>query len=254
MSDSLFDTHCHFDFAEFDHQRDALWQQCLQVGIQGLLMPGVEPVQWQKCLGIASQYPGIVMAAGLHPWWVSDNSLPENDEWSRLLAAPACVAIGECGLDASIDTSFEYQVPVFEQHLRMAVDHALPVIIHVRKAHNEMLRLLKRYLPVKGGVIHGFTGSLELAREYWAMGFYVGVGGSITYPRAKKTRETIAHMPLESLLLETDAPDMPPYGLQGKANTPLSLTTIVAELSQLRGQAVSTISEQTTANALGLFF
>lgn len=258
-----YDSHCHFDFSEFDDVRHALWQQCHDVGIRRLMIPGVSPSQWQVAEAMVSKYQSaehfpIVMGAGLHPWWVSQAGLPERDRWLATLAKPYCRAVGECGLDGVIETPLSQQLPIFEQHLQVAKECSMPLIIHVRQAHNEMIRCLKRYgfsqsSSSASGVIHGFTGSLELAKEYWNMGFYLGVGGSITYPRAKKTQATIKAMPLESLLLETDAPDMPVYGHQGKANSPVHIVTIAETLAELKECRVETVAEQTMQNGLQLF-
>lgn len=254
MNTPLFDTHCHFDFSEFDDSRDGLWQQCLQVGVQHLLIPGVEPCQWSQAEELTNQYVGIVMAAGLHPWWVASHQVPDDELWERQLNHSNCVAIGECGLDAHIETPLDSQLSVFEKHLQMAVDVSMPVVIHVRKTHNETIRMLKKYRPASGGVIHGFTGSVELAEEYWALGFRLGIGGSITYSRANKTREAVTRMPLESLLLETDAPDMPLQGYQGQSNSPLRLTEVAKTLSELRNESLETVAKVTTTNAQTLFF
>lgn len=253
MTPYLFDSHCHFDFPEFDDQRQMLWQQCRESGIQRLLIPGVYPNQWKKASQIAEKYSGIYIAAGLHPWWVGKQGEMNKTHCLEVLQDRKCIAIGECGMDAAIDTPLDQQQAVFEQHLAMSVDCAMPLMVHVRQTHNETIRLLKHYRPAKGGVIHGFTGSLELAQAYWQLGFYLGVGGSITYPRAKKTHQTVQQMPLESLLLETDAPDMPLYGYQGQPNSPLKLVDIAKKLGELRQQPVAQIAQITTQNALKLF-
>jgi TatD DNase family protein len=253
LAATLFDTHCHFDFDVFDSERTIIWQQCLQQGIGHLLIPGVEPSQWLKAHELAVQYSGVFMAAGLHPWWLDSAVLPDKNVWAERLSQEHCVAIGECGLDACIETPLAKQTPIFEQHLQMATECAMPIIIHVRKTHNETIRLLKRYRPSQGGVIHGFTGSIELAQEYWAMGFRLGIGGSITYQRANKTREAVKQMPLESLVLETDAPDMPLDGFQGQANSPLKVRNVAESLAGLRQESLEHIAEVTTHTAKQLF-
>lgn len=253
---SYFDSHCHFDFKEFDKHRSDLWQQCQNADINGLVIPGTDASQWQQAEKLAEEHEGIVMAAGIHPWWVStscdiDNTL--TDTWQNTLDEPHCVAIGECGLDKMIDTDFTKQIAFFEAHLTLACEYNMPLIIHVRKAHNETLRLLQQYRPAAGGVIHGFSGSLELAKAYWQLGFYLGVGGTITYPRANKTRQSVKDLPLEALLLETDAPDMPLAGFQGQRNTPLRLIDIAKTLASLRNESVEHIAQMTTQNAKTLF-
>jgi TatD DNase family protein len=253
MPIQFFDSHCHFDFAEFDSLRHDLWHECHVKGIQQLLIPGTAPLQWAKAYDITQNIQGIVMAAGIHPWWSVSPDLPDMSSWADMLARDTCVAIGECGLDARIDTPLDLQGHIFERHLQLSVDMSMPLIIHVRDTHNDTIRLLKKYRPPKGGVIHGFTGSQELAMQYWQMGFYLGVGGSITYPRALKTRKTLASMPLESLLLETDAPDMPLFGHQGVPNTPLQIVTVAQTLAELRGDSIENVAMMTHANSGHLF-
>jgi TatD DNase family protein len=252
---TFFDSHCHFDFDAFSSCRETLWLQCLESGIHQLLIPGIKPKQWPEGISIAQKYDGIFMSCGLHPWFIdtSVEQLPADEQWRVTLASPNCVAIGECGLDAAITTPLQIQIPIFERHLVLAQQLAMPVIIHVRNTHNETIRLLKKYRLEKGGVIHGFTGSKELAAEYWKMGFYLGVGGSITYPRAKKTREAIRSMPIESLLLETDAPDMPPLGYQGQNNSPLHLPFIACALADLKGISMAETAKITTESSRSLF-
>ena len=249
----LFDSHCHFDFAPFEDDRESLWSQCTEFGICHLLIPGIEPAQWQSASYLSERFQGVLTAAGLHPWWLEKAQLPAPDDWYKALSAPLCVAVGECGLDAAIETPMAKQEAVFSRHLEMAIDSDLPLIIHVRQTHNETLRCLKRYCPPAGGVIHGFTGSREMAMEYWKLGFYLGVGGSITYPRANKTRMAIQSMPLEALLLETDAPDMPLYGFQGQPNSPLQLLRVAQSLAELVQQPVEEVADQTTQNSYRLF-
>jgi len=253
---TFFDSHCHFDFAAFDQDREELWQQCQSAGLTQLLIPGTEPEQWQKAEMLSQYYKGILIAAGIHPWCVNQVaqlSADLYDLWRKQLQHSACVAIGECGLDAMIDTPMDQQIVFFEAHLQLACEHDIPLIIHVRKSHNDTLRLLQQYKPSAGGVIHGFSGSKELAEQYWRLGFYLGIGGTITYPRANKTREAVKHLPLEALLLETDAPDMPLIGHQGERNSPLRIVDIAASLAELRGETLERIALTTTSNSQTLF-
>ena len=265
----LIDSHCHFDFEAFDNDRVSLWQHAQKIGITALLIPGVSPQQWSKADTICQQLQGIAMAAGLHPWWLAGwqqaMTSTTSNPFSRVAlqqlrnaittqASQAhCVAIGECGLDGFIDTPMEHQLAVFEMHIDLACELQLPLIIHNRKTHHQTLALLKRYQPPCGGVIHGFSGSREVAQRYWQLGFYLGVGGTITYPRAVKTRKAIVALPLEALLLETDAPDMPISGRQGQANSPVFLPEIAGCLAQLTGIKRDAIARQTSANCRSLF-
>ncbi|MGH1440130.1 MAG: TatD family hydrolase [Cellvibrionaceae bacterium] len=260
LDSCLFDTHCHFDFDDFgdEEQRQSIWASCKQKGIQRLLIPGVSPQQWDQSFRITQLLPGILMGVGVHPWWLKDVShriLTDGhlEQMHSLLNRSACVAVGECGLDAMIGLTVKEQTPAFEQQLALACELDMPLIVHVRKTHNETLALLKRYQSSAGGVIHGFTGSAELAQQYWGLGFYLGIGGSITYPRANKTRQAVQAMPLESLLLETDAPDMPLNGFQGQINTPLKVLKVAEALSGLKELPLDLVCNTTTENAYRLF-
>ena len=254
---TYLDSHCHFDFDAFDGRRQTLWQACQQAGVSGMIIPGVSPGQWPRVFALTAQLQGVYGALGLHPWWVAEwlakGQLELASAMAELLQHPRCVAIGECGLDAAIELPLAQQLPVFETQLQLARDANLPVIIHARRSHNPTLELLGRYRLSRGGVIHGFSGSLELAQQYWRLGFRLGVGGTITYSRAKKTRRALAAMPLEALVLETDAPDMPLSGCQGKANSPLQIPAVAQTLAELRGQSVADIARQTTQNTRQLF-
>ncbi len=255
----LIDSHCHFDFSAFDADRAAVWQRCRQAGVSALIIPGVAPAQWALTQQVSGQLAGVYHGLGVHPWWV-DDALSATDHLTRCrrslagaLNAPGCVALGECGLDALIDTPLATQIPVLTMQLELACELDKPLILHCRKAHNELLQLLTRHRPAAGGVVHAFSGSAELALQYWRLGFRLGIGGTITYPRANKTREAVRQLPLEALLLETDAPDMPLSGRQGQRNSPEYLPDIARALASLRGETLQRIAETTTANARQLF-
>jgi TatD DNase family protein len=283
----LFDSHCHFDFPAFDQDRASLWQTCQQQGISHLLMPGVSPEQWPLAAQLCAKYPGLVYAAGLHPHWISkwvnermskceaegmSGTLAGSDQHRQEFAlqkisqliegqfslaangdAGKCVAVGECGLDKLIATPLALQQQVLHLHIDLANQLHKPLIIHSVKTHNEMLVCFKYNPPRYGGVIHAFSGSLELAQQFVARGFMLGVGGTISYERAQKTRHALSQIPLEYLVLETDAPDMPLQGRQGQRNSPEYLAQIAQILADLRGVAVQDVAAATSANALRLF-
>ena len=251
----MIDSHCHLDFEPLD-ANEALLSRCAQAGLTDIVVPGVLPSQWSRVREIStrSRTVRIHASAGLHPCWIGRNVLSAKI-FAQTLAdnLDGCVAIGECGLDGSIPTEMATQEAWLGIHLQMACELGKPLILHGHKAHNELLRLLTRYRPAAGGVIHAFAGSLELARQYWRLGFYIGVGGTITYDRARKTRSAIGAMPLESLVLETDAPDMPLCGAQGQPNSPLQLPKVADCLAVLKAVSLASIVEQTDANAQRLF-
>lgn len=257
----FFDSHCHFDFEVFDGDRELIWRECNELGITHLIIPGIEPEQWITAINIA-QHKNIYFSTGLHPWWVSKNITVDclvniRQHLEKNLMQPKCVAIGECGLDVvtatETATPMQLQQQVLDIHLQLAQQISKPLIIHCRKAHNELLVQLKRYNLPAGGVIHGFSGSYELAASYWDMGFRLGIGGTITYERANKTRTAVKKLPLGALLLETDAPDMPLSGKQGERNSPLQIIEIAQTLADLRGEPLEKIAAQTTLNSRTLF-
>lgn len=258
---TLFDSHCHFDFDRFEGRQQQIWQACQGSHISQLLIPGTEPGQWPRAQAMSQLLAGVYFGAGLHPWFIDSNELEPGGHWLKILEdycqQENCVAVGECGLDGSIALPMERQLAVLKPQLQLAQRLQLPVIIHAHRAHNPIQQLLKQ-LPALSGVIHAFSGSIELAQSYIKMGFKLGIGGSITYPRAAKTRAAVANLPLHALLLETDAPDMPLHGHQGQANSPERLRDIAECLYQLRQQAghsetLDEICRQTTENSRKLF-
>ncbi|WP_406827567.1 TatD family hydrolase [Microbulbifer sp. ARAS458-1] len=261
---ALFDSHCHFDFDAFAADRAQVWARCQALGMQGLIIPGVSIPQWRNLFALVHSEPGWFGAVGVHPWWVAELALAPSDvgraviervthERKRRAGPSRCIAVGECGLDANIDTPLAQQLPVFEAQLCAAQELSLPVIVHCVRCHGEVQRVLKNIRPQKGGVIHAFSGSREIAEEYIKLGFTLGVGGTITYQRAAKTRKTLAEVPLDKLLLESDAPDMPHAGRQGERNSPEYLPAVAQTLAELRGIPVDTVIAQTGNNARALF-
>lgn len=264
----FFDSHCHFDFIEFNADRTALWQSCNAQGITRLLMPGVAPEQWQRAAQLCADYEGLCYAAGIHPHWIEQQpwfqqdavdlfSATTGDKIAALiqqeLLQPACVAVGECGLDKMIATSLDVQQQLLTIHINIANQVRKPLIIHCVRAHHELLALLKKHKANYGGVIHAFSGSYEIAQQYVALGFSLGVGGTITYERAQKTRAALTKIPLEYLVLETDAPDMPLQGKQGQRNSPEYIPQVAQVLAELRGASCAEIAAATWNNSLALF-
>lgn len=254
-SPKFFDSHCHLDFPDFNIDRDKVWHSCNLLGVTSAIIPGVSPLQWQQAATLCNKYTGLYYSVGLHPWETKEESDFNSLRPQIILAAKAskCVAIGECGLDATIETSMAKQQTIFDIHLQLANELSLPVIIHCRKTHNEIIVSLKQHKLKRGGVIHAFSGSIDLAQQYWELGFYLGIGGTITYERANKTRATVRQLPLEAILLETDAPDMPLNGKQGQRNSPEYIPHIAQTLAQLRGESLEKIAMQTSENAHTLF-
>ncbi|WP_394145447.1 TatD family hydrolase [Vibrio atypicus] len=246
----LFDTHCHFDFEPFRTDFSTHLSLARQAGVERLIIPTISSENWQVVSDLSQQYENIFYALGMHPYFLSEQSERELDDLNTLLSqrSDKCVAVGECGLDAMVKVDMALQERIFIHQIKMADQHQLPIILHSRKTDNRLLQLLKQNRFQYGGVLHGFSGSYQQAMQFIECGFYIGVGGVITYPRAKKTRQAVAQLPLEKLVLETDSPDMPLNGHQGKANHPKMIGEIVSCLASLKGMSRQTIAENVWKN------
>jgi len=248
------DSHCHIDLAAFDHDREAVLTDCKRLGIKRLLVPGLSLNRMNKLLSLRQTFPQLDICAGFHPYFLNEIS---QEQWPSQLHVMEglieqhrgdIVAIGEFGLDGSLPLAMDFQQQVFVDQLHLAKSFHLPVVLHHRQSHNELIRLIKQQKFSGGGVIHAFSGSQHIAQTYVDLGFYLGIGGTITYPRGKKTREAIRHIPLECLLLETDAPDMPLCGYQGERNSPTQLPKIAAALAQLKQVSMEEVANTTSIN------
>ena len=232
----LIDSHCHIDFCCFDHDRNDVLNSCKKLAVDTIVIPGTEASQWQKQIDLCHLYPQLRFALGLHPYFLKSFESLHLVELSQLLNQfqDKVLAVGEIGLDTHIDVDWNLQLQVFEQQLLIAEERMLPVILHHRNSHNELIRTLKAKKFTQGGIVHAFSGSVEVAKTYIDLGFKIGVGGGITYSRASKTRNTLAQLPINCLVLETDAPDMPLMGKQGQRNSPEYLPEIFESLLSLR--------------------
>ncbi len=247
------DTHCHLDFAAFDPDRDAVLAAAADRGVHRLVIPGVDANQWPVLPGFHHPRVQLRWAAGLHPWFLECH---RNDHLSQLedvMRTGEPCAVGEIGLHEP-SGNMGRQVALLEDQLALAQEFESPVILHQHGAHNAMVRALKRVPPVAGGVVHAFSGSESMGREYMKAGLHLGIGGVITYPRAAKTRRAVAALPLSSMLLETDGPDMPLCGFQGVRNTPAQIPAVFRSLCGLQqaepAQAALTLEQSASA----LFF
>lgn len=250
----FIDTHCHFNFPAFTNNLTESINSIRQANIVGLIVPAVSANHFTQLLQLADKYPEIYAALGLHPIYQHTEAdlqqLINNVEKN----SNKLVAIGEIGLDRyDLTVDWSQQLSFFRAQLALAKRFDLPVLIHSRKAHDIMYHELHQAnLPCRG-VIHGFSGSYQQAMQFIKLGYYIGVGGVISYTRANKTRNTIAMLPLESLVLETDAPDMPLSGHQGKINRPENIVEIFKIVTQLRNEPSSQILNVILTNTLTLF-
>lgn len=234
---AFFDTHCHIDFDEFENDRDKVLADAAHFNVSHMLVPGVTLTQSAKLLSLENTQ-GITFykALGLHPYFLNEH---QEGDFERLAILANThreflVAIGECGIDRSIE-NLDYQQQLFIQHIELANQLLLPMVVHHRKSHDLIAEAFKTLKPKCGGIIHAFSGSAQVANYYIEQGFKLGVGATITYSRAEKTRNVIANLPAEHLVLETDAPSMPLSGYQGERNVPSQIIRVFDALSELKG-------------------
>ncbi|MCE9686398.1 TatD family hydrolase [Shewanella sp. AS16] len=252
----MIDTHAHLDFSEFDPDRAAVFAAMAAVGVTGAIIPGVSPRHWDKQVAVAAEFD-CYFALGIHPWHCPPALEPAMSELEALvnrhLGNKRLVAIGECGLDKRHSQPWPLQVAYVQAQLDLAKRTDLPLILHVVKAHGEMLALLKASRPARGGVVHAFSAGPEVAHEYIKLGFKLGVGGLVVNPNAKKLHKTLAEMPLSAFVLETDSPAMTPITSAVSRNDPTNLVQFVDEIAQIRKKTNVLISEQLQVNARQLF-
>lgn len=244
---SLFDTHAHLDFPQFDGDRVLVLSAMRDQGIYALNV-GVDLRSSQASLALAATQPHILAACGIHPHeakTVTEETMAQLEELLRRGA----VAVGECGLDFYRDLSpREKQVQVFRAQLRLARKLDLPVILHERAAWSEFVQVLREEGPVHG-VLHAFSGDLARAQEALALGLCLGIGGPVTYPKNAALREALRKVPFQRVLLETDCPYLPPQPFRGQRNDPLKVRHVAEALAQIWSLSWQEVAELTFANA-----
>jgi TatD DNase family protein len=246
----LIDTHCHLDAAEFDADRDAVYTAAkVGAGVAAIVIPAVERANFGTVASLCRYYSGCAPAYGIHPMYVDRARPADLDALREMLAREPAVAVGEIGLDHYAAPRDEaLQAFYFTAQLEIARAFDLPVLLHVRRAIDPILKHL-RQARLSGGIAHAFNGSRQQAEAFIKLGFKLGFGGAMTYPGSKRIRELATTLPLESIVLETDAPDIPPVWKVGARNTPADLLPIAETLAALRGQPLEVIAAATSANA-----
>ncbi len=269
------DSHCHLDNDKLSSQLPVLLAQCAKLAINRIIIPTTSPNNFDSVLALAKQYHNkpikLYPCLGLHPWFLDnlDDSHLEQLSAKVIKSIENIIAIGEIGIDgANIKRSDEPEVDLkrqlhfFNYQLTLAKQYNLPVIVHHRQSHQHIVPILRRYKLTRAGIIHGFSGSYQQAKDYLDLGFKLGIGSTITYPRAKKTINAIKRLPLESLVIETDAPSMPlnPEVMGKKVNTgqrqtnsPLNLLKIFHCLVEIRQESESEIANQLECNIDSIF-
>lgn len=256
MTNRFIDTHCHFDFPPFIGDINKSLEAAQAAGVTDIIIPTVSADNFERVWGVAHDHQQLHAAIGLHPLYLNVFQEHHLETLAEYLHqhSPKCVAVGEIGLDLYMqEPLFDLQQRVLIAQLKLAKQYDRPVILHSRKSHDQLAAILRRYPVPACGVIHGFAGSLSQAQAFIKLGYSIGVGGTITYERANKTRQAIAQLPLTSLVFETDAPDMPVSGFQGEPNRPERIQWIFQSLCELRHESPDEIAQQLYINSLSLF-
>ena len=246
----LIDTHIHLDAAEFAPDRAVVIDAARGAGVQGFVVPGVTVAGLDALDAVVDATPGAARAYGVHPMYVEAARQGDLEVLDARLARPDVVAVGEIGLDGFVSTpSLDAQRPWFEGQLALARKHDLPVVLHVRRAVEPIIQTLRR-LPVPGGIAHAFNGSRQQAETLIAMGFKLGFGGTMSYAGSTRIHALARDLPLSALVLETDAPDIPPEWARGQRNEAANIARYAHILAELRREPVEDVVAATGANAL----
>ena len=249
----LTDTHAHLDLADHFPDFNGALAAAHAAGVKNIILPGVMQSGWARLMQLRDATQGVFVAPGLHPLYLEHHRPPHLQELEQIVNGGSVnrpVAIGEIGLDyypAKVDRNGQQQL--FEQQLKIAADARLPILLHVRKAHDQVLATLRRKHFAQGGIVHAFGGSYQQACAYIALGFALGICGTITYDRALRVRKVALQLPQEWLVIETDAPDIPLAGRQGEDNHPQLLPDVLQVLAALRKEPIEHAAAYTTANA-----
>lgn len=249
---TFFDTHAHLDLPPLNQDLAAELSLARAQGVRGWLLPGVHRSAWAGLQACVAASPALWAAPGLHPMAVEAWSAAASAELEGLLSSNKVVAVGEVGLDGTPGyPGAERQEQALRSQIHLALAAGKPLLIHCRRAFGRLLEILRQERADRvGGIFHGFSGSLEVAGEAIRLNFAIGIGGVVTYPTARKMPQIAARIPAEWLVLETDAPDLPPYPFRGQLNRPAYLGQIAAAVAALRGWDLQETGRLTTANAL----
>ena len=249
----LVDSHCHLESPELLNNIDSILEQAADAGIVKLITSSVTQDEWPLSRGLAERYPLIEYSAGVHPWYVTEQDLSLKnllDEESHR----GMKAVGEIGLDRKIEApAFELQLRVFTEQMEYAVDCNIPVIMHCRGAFNELIECINRTgVPARGGTVHAFSGSVEIAEILMKKGLSFSIGGTLTYRNSRKRSDVLKRIYPDHFLLETDSPDIPPAGME-KPNMPHNILPCLAAAAEILGISEEKIAENTTRNASRIF-
>lgn len=249
----LVDSHNHLDAIEFDRDREQVLERARVAGVRAQVVCGTDASEWPRLRWVCAGAPDLFPVYGLHPTFLELHRKQHLDELQDWIRRERPVAVGECGLDYFVeDLDRAEQSRYFEAQLMLAKHHDLPVIVHARRAVDDVISAIRKVGGLRG-VVHSFSGSRQQAERLWEQDFMLGLGGPVTYDRANRLRELAATMPLERLLLETDSPDQVDSHNRGRRNEPARLVAVLEAIASLRGEPVDRIAAATTGNARRLF-
>lgn len=249
----LIDTHCHMDVEEFDADRAEVIARSKAAGIAAMIVPGIHMAGMPGLIALCAQDAMLHPALGLHPVYLEQHRPGDLDALATLVDRARPVAIGEIGLDYFVtELDPAQQQKLFEAQLAIARDADLPVVLHIRKAYDQVLATLRR-MRIAKGVAHAFSGSLQQAQQFTGLGFKLGFGGTVTYERSNRIRRLARELPLDAIVLETDAPDIPTSSHRGERNSPEYLPEVLHALAEVRGEDPDHIAAVTTRNARSVF-
>lgn len=251
----LIDTHSHIDMKDFENDLKAVILNAKNSGVEKIILPSVDRTSFEKVIGISNKYEEVFCALGIHPSEAKEAKEEDFENILELASDKKVVAIGECGLDYYWDKTFvEEQKAVFLKQIKIANSLKKTLIVHDREAHKDTYDMLTKNadkdIPI---IMHCFSGSLEFAKECIKKGFYIAIGGVVTFKNAKKLHEIAKEIPLEYLLLETDAPYLTPEPYRGKRNEPAYVKFVAERIAQIRGVSFEEVAQATTQNAIRVF-
>lgn len=247
----IFDTHAHYDDSAFDEDRYELLDRLFAEGVCGIVNQGTTVETSRLSLELAHRYERIYAAVGIHPECADENSLAGLEIIKELAGDKKTVAIGEIGLDYYYDVPKELQKRVFEAQLRLAAELSLPVTIHDREAHGDILEMIKKFRPE--GIVHCFSGSREMAAEAVKLGMYIGMGGVVTFKNARKAVEVISDTPMDRIVLETDCPYLAPVPYRGKRNHSGLIAHVAERIAEIKGLSTDEVLGAAKENAFRVY-
>ena len=252
---TLFDSHCHVDEPRFDEDRDEALARMRECGVSHYAVIGSDMASSRHSADFAAAHEGCYAAVGIHPHEAKTMQPSDLDLLAAWLKEDKVVAIGEIGLDYYYDLSpRDVQARVCEEQMELAYSLDVPVCYHIRDAHADMIELMKRHKGrLSGGIIHCFSGSWEIAKEYLKLGYYISFAGPVTFKKAPKLQEAALNVPRDRLLIETDSPYLAPEPVRGRRNEPANVRYVAEKIAALRGESLEDVASYTTQNAMRVY-